>query len=316
MSELVIKNISKTFGKKKALNNVSFKVSKGEIFGLIGPNGAGKSTLINILSTLSLPTEGEVCVSNLDAIFEVNKVRNKIGIVFQQTTLNSTGTAWENLRVSGKISNMSNSKILERGEYLLKEFGLMKVSNNLVSTYSGGMKRKLDIATSLLHSPDILLLDEPTTGLDPESRTTLWNIISRISRNENTTVLVTTHYLEELDNIATRVALINDGEIFDIGTPDELTHKLAADQIEINFSQLNPSIVREVSEYISTLVEVKYHQITSTNLVLVTSSGKQIISIILQFLIQKNTEIKFSELKQASLNDVYIANFTKGEKYE
>lgn len=309
--EIALNNVSKSFGKKVALDKVSLKVKKGSIFGLIGPNGAGKSTLTSILATLSLPNEGTVKISDSDVVSDVNKVRKKVGVTFQQTTAFSAGTAWENLLIAGKMYGMSTSKIMERGEYLLKEFDLSQVSKNLVSTYSGGMKRKLDIAISLLHKPEVLLLDEPTAGLDPESRTTMWQIVSKISQDEGTTIFVTTHYLEELNHLATEIALINNGKILDIGTPIELINKLAADQIEIHYVRLDPASIQKIAEYISDLKEIVRHEIKPTTLTIMTSRGKQILSKLLRFLIQSNVEIEFSELKQATLNDVYLANFNE-----
>ncbi|GAA0427782.1 MULTISPECIES: ABC transporter ATP-binding protein [Virgibacillus] len=313
MYELTVNNVSKSFAKKVALNNVSLKVRKGSIFGLIGPNGAGKSTLTSILATLTLPNEGTVEISNLDVVSKVNKVRKKVGVTFQQTTVFSTGTAWENLWIAGKMYGMSTTKIMERGEHLLKQFDLFQASNDLVDTYSGGMKRKLDIAISLLHTPDILLLDEPTAGLDPESRTTLWQIVTKISQDEGTTIFVTTHYLEELNHLATEIALINNGKILDIGTPKELINKLAADQIEIHYRKLDLANIHKIEAYISNLKEIVRHEIKPTLLTIMTSHGQQILSELLKYLIQSNVEIKFSELKQATLNDVYLANFNEKE---
>ncbi|MDY7045196.1 ATP-binding cassette domain-containing protein [Virgibacillus sp. M23] len=313
MYELTVNDVSKSFGKKVALNNVSLKVRKGSIFGLIGPNGAGKSTLTSILATLTLPNEGTVEISNLDVVSKVNKVRKKVGVTFQQTTVFSTGTAWENLWIAGKMYGMNTTKIMERGEHLLKQFDLFQASNDLVGTYSDGMKRKLDIAISLLHTPDILLLDEPTAGLDPESRTTLWQIVTKISQNEGTTIFVTTHYLEELNHLATEIALINNGKILDIGTPKELINKLAADQIEIHYRKLDLANIHKIEAYISNLKEIVRHEIKPTVLTIMTSHGQQILSELLKYLIQSNVEIKFSELKQATLNDVYLANFNEKE---
>ncbi|MFD2132268.1 AAA family ATPase [Pseudogracilibacillus auburnensis] len=177
------------------------------------------------------------------------------------------------------------------------------------------MKRKLDIAVSLLHQPEVLFLDEPTTGLDPESRNILWQIISNISHREGTTIFVTTHYLEELNDVATDIALINNGEILDVGTPIELINKLAADHIEIHYSRLNSSMTQKIDEYVSNMIEVINHKIKPTSLTIISSKGQQIISKLLKFLIRNEVEIEFSELKQATLNDVYLANFTeKGDK--
>lgn len=313
--EIILNDVSKTFGKKIALDKVSLKIKKGSIFGLIGPNGAGKSTLTSLLATLSLPDEGTVTISDLDVISQVKQVRKKIGITFQEPSIFTTGTAWDNLFIAGKLYDMTISSIKERGEYLLKEFNLNQVSNDLVGTYSDGMKRKLDIAISLLHKPEVLFLDEPTTGLDPESRNTLWQIISNISHREGTTIFVTTHYLEELNDVATDIALINNGEILDVGTPLELINKLAADHIEIHFSRLNSSMIQKIDEYVSNMIEVINHKIKPTSLTIISSKGQRILSKLLKFLIQNEVEIEFSELKQATLNDVYLANFTeKGEK--
>lgn len=309
--EIVLSAVSKKFGKKAALDNMSLKVKKGSIFGLIGPNGAGKSTLTSISATLSLPNEGTVKISDLDVVSKVNEVRKKVGVTFQQTTVFSTGTAWDNILIAGKMYGMSTSKIMERGEHLLKEFDLFQVSNDLVGTYSGGMKRKLDIAISLLHQPEVLLLDEPTAGLDPESRNTLWQMVSKLSQDEGITIFVTTHYLEELNHLATEIALINKGKILDMGTPEELINKLAADQIEIHYRKLDLSNVHKIEEYISDLKEVVRHEIKPTVLTIMTSQGQQILSKLLRYLIQSKVEIECSAVKQATLNDVYLANFNE-----
>ncbi|GIP31930.1 ABC transporter ATP-binding protein [Paenibacillus sp. J2TS4] len=307
--EIALHDVSKAFGKKTALDKVSLKVKKGSIFGLMGPNGAGKSTLTRILATLSLPDEGTVTISDLDVVSNVKPVRKKVGVTFQQTTVFSTGTAWENLWIAGKMYGMRTSKIKERGEYLLKEFNLHQVSNDLVGTYSGGMKRKLDIAISLLHQPEVLLLDEPTTGLDPEARNTLWQIISTISYRERTTIFVTTHYLDELNDVATDIALMNNGKILDMGTPKELINQLAADHIEIHYSTLNPTMTQTLDEYVSDLTEVVDYQIKPTSLTVISSKGQEILSKLLKFLIHNDADIASSELKQANLNDLYLANF-------
>ncbi|MBO1001109.1 ABC transporter ATP-binding protein [Pseudogracilibacillus auburnensis] len=271
--EITLHDVSKTFGKKVALDKVSLKIKKGSIFGLIGPNGAGKSTLTSLLATLSLPDGGTVTISDFDVISQVKQVRKKVGITFQDPSIFTTGTAWDNLFIAGKMYDMNISKIKERGEYLLKEFHLNQVSNDLVGTYSGGMKRKLDIAVSLLHQPEVLFLDEPTTGLDPESRNILWQIISNISHREGTTIFVTTHYLEELNDVATDIALINNGEILDVGTPIELINKLAADHIEIHYSGLNSSMTQKIDEYVSNMIEVINHKIKPTSLTIISSKG-------------------------------------------
>lgn len=298
--EITLNDVSKTFGKKIALDKVSLKIKKGSIFGLIGPNGAGKSTLTSLLATLSLPDEGTVTISDFDVISQVKQVRKKVGITFQEPSIFTTGTAWDNLFIAGKMYDMNISKIKERGEYLLKEFHLNLVSNDLVGTYSGGMKRKLDIAVSLLHQPEVLFLDEPTTGLDPESRNTLWQIISNISHREGTTIFVTTHYLEELNNVATDIALINNGEILDVGTPIELINKLAADHIEIHYSRLNSSMTQKIDEYVSNLIEVIDHKIKSTSLTIIGSKGQRMMSTLLNFLIRNEVKIEFSKLQQAT----------------
>lgn len=217
------KNLSKLYKKTKALDNVSIEIKKGEIFGILGPNGAGKTTFLSILTTLLKPTSGKAEVCGFDVLKDPSEVRKKIGVVFQETVLDDLLTAEENLRFHAELYNVKNPA--EKIEKILEFFGIKSRKKDKTKTFSGGMKRKVEIARPLLHDPEVLLLDEPTMGLDPSARKDIWEQIKKINKNNSTTILLNTHYLEEADELCDRIAILDKGKIVAIGTPEELKNK-------------------------------------------------------------------------------------------
>lgn len=217
------KNLSKSYKKTNALDNVSLSIQKGEIFGILGPNGAGKTTFLSILTTLLKPTSGTAQISGFDIKKNPKKVREKIGVVFQETVLDDLLTAYENLMFHAELYNVKNKK--EKIEKILKFFNLQQRKNDRTKTFSGGMKRKIEIARPLLHDPEILLLDEPTMGLDPTARKNIWDQILKINKKDKTTILLNTHYLEEADALCDRIAILDKGKVVVVGTPKELKNK-------------------------------------------------------------------------------------------
>ncbi|MFQ5468755.1 MAG: ATP-binding cassette domain-containing protein [Gammaproteobacteria bacterium] len=223
---------------KKAVDELDLEVREGEIMALLGPNGAGKTTTIRVLSTLSGFDRGKAFIAGIDVDVDPNKVRQTIGVVAQQTGVDYFLTGRENLLLQGQLYRMNKNDINARISELAKYFELEDILDRLVSTYSGGMRRKLDIATALIHRPKIIFLDEPTLGLDIRSRKTLWKHIEELNKEFGLTILLTTHYLEEADSLSHRVAIINSGKIQVIGTPDELKSGIRGDSVVITFESV------------------------------------------------------------------------------
>ena len=214
-----------------ALDGLAFSVEAGTIFGLLGPNGAGKSTTVKILTTLSRPNAGTARVAGIDVIRDPERVRRSIGSVGQRIAVDRDATGRENLGLEGRIRGLRGAELRQRIDELLDRFGLRSAADRLARTYSGGMQRKLDVAMGLIHRPRVLFLDEPTTGLDPEARAELWAEIGRLTREDGLTILLTTHYLEEADRLASRLAIVDKGRIVAAGSPDELKAELRGDAI-------------------------------------------------------------------------------------
>lgn len=232
-----VQNLVKIYQEKiHALDGISFSVDKGTIFSLLGPNGAGKSTTVKILTTLSNPTSGKAKVIGYDVVRYPDKVREAIGSVAQKSGVDREATGRENLTLQGQLYGMNGSQLKNRVNELLERFGLTEAANRITRTYSGGMQRKLDVAMGLVHRPQVLFLDEPTTGLDPKARSDLWTEIENLVKDEHITILLTTHYLEEADRLAERLAIVDKGKIVVEGTPDELKSELHGDAIHIELS--------------------------------------------------------------------------------
>ncbi|GAH59708.1 unnamed protein product, partial [marine sediment metagenome] len=213
-----VKNLVKEFKGLRAVDDITFSVKENEIFGFLGPNGAGKTTTINIICTLLSKTSGEVTLCGHNVARERNKIRNCIGMVFQDPSLDDKLTALENLYFHGLLYNIPRRTLKERSEEVLKMVNLTSRKNNLVMTYSGGMKRRLEIARGLLHYPKILFLDEPTLGLDPQTRNKIWDYIIKLKKSKNITIFLTSHYMEETE-ICDRIAIIDEGKIIALDTP-------------------------------------------------------------------------------------------------
>lgn len=224
-------------GDVRALDGLSLEVEPGAIFGLLGPNGAGKSTTVKILTTLSRPDSGSAAVAGRDVLREPGAVRRAIGSVSQHSAVDPEATGRENLVLQGRMYGMRGQALTERVSELLGRFSLADAADRVVRTYSGGMQRKLDVAMGLVHRPTVLFLDEPTTGLDPEARADLWDEIVRLARHDGLTILMTTHYLEEADRLARRLAIVDHGRIVAEGTPDQLKAELRGDAINVELRE-------------------------------------------------------------------------------
>ena len=237
MEAIVVDELRKRYGEVQALDGVSFNVREGEVFGLLGPNGAGKSTTVRVLVTLTHADEGTAAVAGHDVRREPNAVRHSIGYVPQDSGVDQFGTGRENLMLQGRVQGMSGRDLRQRAEGLLQLVGIEEAADRIVRTYSGGMRRRLDIALGLVHRPRVLFLDEPTTGLDPEARVGMWAEVSRLAEAESLTILLTTHYLEEADQLADRLAIVSQGKIVVEGTPAELKANLRGDAVQVELAE-------------------------------------------------------------------------------
>jgi ABC-2 type transport system ATP-binding protein len=238
-------DLVKTFGTVTAVDGVSFDVREGEIFAFLGPNGAGKTTTIQMLTTLQQPTSGSIRIDGLDPKTQPHEVRRRFGIVFQDPSLDSELTASENLELHGVLYHVPRKMRIERTEMLLKLFELWDKRDGLVKTFSGGMKRRLEIARGFLHTPRILFLDEPTLGLDPQSRNQLWTHVKHLNETEKVTVFLTTHYMDEADRVAQRIAIIDHGKIVAQGSSPELKQQTESESLEQAFLKLTGSTIRD-----------------------------------------------------------------------
>lgn len=231
-----VKNLRKSFGKLAVLKGIDLEVERGTVLALLGPNGAGKTTTVRVLTTLLEPDGGSAKVEGYDVVREADKVRGVIGLTGQYAAIDEYLTGRENLRMMGRLYHLSAQDTRRRTEELLKEFELQEAANRPAKTYSGGMRRRLDLAASLIASPPIIFLDEPTTGLDPRSRLAMWNIIKQLV-SSGSTILLTTQYLDEADQLADRIVVIDGGKVIAEGTADQLKQRVGKDRVEFTFER-------------------------------------------------------------------------------
>ncbi len=240
-----VDKVVRQFGAVTAVDGISFDVHRGEVFAFLGPNGAGKTTTIKMLTTLLQPTSGTVELDGLDPTRHTNEVRRKLGVVFQDPSLDQDLTAWENMEIHGVLYGVPRGVRRERTKVLLELFDLWERRDSLVKTFSGGMRRRLEIARGLLHTPKILFLDEPTLGLDPQSRNQLWTHVSYLNKSEGVTVFLTTHYMDEADRVADRIAIIDHGRIVAIGSSAELKARTHTTSLEDAYLALTGTTIRD-----------------------------------------------------------------------
>ncbi len=295
------KNLKKTFktkqGNVEAVRDVSFKVNKGEIFGILGPNGAGKSTTILMLTTLLRITSGTAKINDLDVVKNDSEVRNKIGIALQETGIDNLLTARELFYTTARLWGLSKSKSKDRTEEMLNLVGLTEAADRRVKTYSGGMKRRLDLGLSLVHKPEVLFLDEPTTGLDPGSRRVLWDEIKKL-RDEGVTIILTTQYLEEADELANRISIIDEGRVVAEGTPDELKSSIGGDVITLTF--------RSDDDAIKAQTIIENSDIEDNQIRVTVENGAEKIPNLLNQLVSKDINVQSVSANKPSLDDVFL----------
>jgi ABC-2 type transport system ATP-binding protein len=242
---LRVRNLTKRFAAGVAVDDISFEVCAGEIFAFLGPNGAGKTTTIRMLTTVLAPTSGLIELDGLNLANRKRTARERFGIVFQDPSLDQDLTAWENLDLNGALYRVARRLRRERAEALLRAFDLWDRKDSYVREFSGGMKRRLEIACALLHTPRILFLDEPTLGLDPQTRNQLWTHVRELNRTEGVTVFLTTHYMDEADRVASRIAVIDHGKIIAMGSPRELKEQTHRESLEEAFLVLTGTAIRD-----------------------------------------------------------------------
>ena len=239
-----VNKLTKKFKDFTAVDSISFNVKKGEIFAFLGPNGAGKTTTIKMLTTLLQPTSGKLALDDIDPVKHQDEARRSFGIVFQDPSLDDELTAYENMELHGVLYGVPSELLKERISHLLNFVELWDRRKDLVKNFSGGMKRRLEIARGLIHHPKILFLDEPTLGLDPQTRNHIWDYIKELNKTEGMTVFFTTHYMEEADRAANRIAIIDHGKIVSEGTPAELKQKTSTQTLEDAFLSITGKTIR------------------------------------------------------------------------
>jgi ABC-2 type transport system ATP-binding protein len=298
----------KTYGKGekavRALDGLSFRAQRGTIFALLGPNGAGKSTAVKVLTTLTQPDEGRATVAGLNVVAQPDKVRRTIGVVSQGTGVDVNATGRENLRLQGQLYGMRGRPLEESGARLLERFGLADAGDRIARGYSGGMRRRLDIAMALVHDPQVLFLDEPTTGLDPEVRADMWDQIAALAAEQDKTVLLTTHYLEEADQLAARLAIVDRGKVVAEGTPEELKSELRGDAIHVELAEAaSNGSVAQALEQVAGVHEIS---VEGRALRARAEDGGRAVPTVLQALEAHGIEVAAVRVARPSLDDVYL----------
>jgi ABC-2 type transport system ATP-binding protein len=297
-------NLRKTYrGGVPALDGLSFHVEAGTIFGLLGPNGAGKSTTVKILTTLSRADSGEARVAGLDVVRDADRVRRSIGVVGQKPGLDPEATGRENLEMQAEIYGVFGGARRARVAELLDRFGLAEAGGRLAKTYSGGMQRRLDVALGLVHRPHVLFLDEPTTGLDPEVRAELWHEIERLAREEEMTILLTTHYLEEADRLAAELVIVDRGRVVAQGSPDDLKRELRGDTVQVELFEANNGGAAAAVRRLSGISELS---VDGRQLRARVDNGAAAIPSMITALERGGLRVASATIARPSLDDVYL----------
>ena len=298
----------------RALDGLDISVPRGMIYGLLGPNGAGKSTTVKILTSLARPDSGEARVEGVDVLARPGQVRHMIGVVAQRSGADPTATGRENLILQGRLYGLRGATVRARADELLAHFGLTEAAGRLVRTYSGGMQRRLDVALGLIHRPAVLFLDEPTTGLDPESRTAMWQEIARLAGGEGMTVLLTTHYLEEADRLASRLAIVDRGRVVTSGTPDELKGELRGDAVQVELPALRDDAeAARVRRVLEALPAVRDVVIAGRDVSARSDDGAAAVPVVLAELQRAGVNAASVAVARPSLDDVYLRH--TGRRY-
>jgi ABC-2 type transport system ATP-binding protein len=307
-SAIEVYNLTKAYrGGIVAVADISFTVERGEIFGFLGPNGAGKSTTIKVLIGLLRPSKGRLLINGIDIVGHPAEIKRATGYAAQETGIDDRLTGMENIYLQGRFYHLAKREILERSTEMLKMFDLYERRNDLTDTYSGGMLKRLDIAGALIHRPQILFLDEPTLGLDVQTRKVIWEYIERLREEQGMTIFLTTHYMEEADTLCDRVAIIDRGKIMALDSPDALKAEIGGDIITFRFAALDGRIPQAL-EAVKGLPQVRgiepEHE--GSYRVIVSRDGDKVIPQIFSLCGQDGVSIEAIGLKKPSLDDVYL----------
>ncbi|MFD4972898.1 ATP-binding cassette domain-containing protein [Streptomyces sp. NPDC058424] len=302
------RRLTKTYpGDVTALNGMDITVEPGTVFGLLGPNGAGKSTTVKILTTLARPDSGEATVAGHDVLRHPDRVRRAIGVVAQSSGADPVATGRENLRLQGRLYGLKGAGLDRRVDELLERFSLADAARRPVKGYSGGMRRRLDVALGLVHRPEVLFLDEPTTGLDPEARTAMWDEIGRLAGEEGLTILLTTHYLEEADRLAERIAIVDRGRVVVEGTPDSLKGELRGDAVHVELREAVGEAGRTVlGSTLAALPGVHEVLIDGRRISARADDGAAAMPALLAGLERAGVTVTAATVARPSLDDVYL----------
>ncbi|WXG42111.1 MAG: ATP-binding cassette domain-containing protein [Candidatus Freyarchaeum deiterrae] len=294
-------NLVKKYGELVAVNGVNLSIDEGEIFGLLGPNGAGKTTILNMLSCMLYPTSGEAFVNGYDVVKQQNQVRKSIGVVFQDPAIDDQLTGRENMEIHARLYHIPKKVAKPRIDEALKLVELTDRAKSLVRTYSGGMRRRLEIARGLVHRPRVLFLDEPTIGLDPQTRAKIWDYIDELAKQEKMTIIITTHYMDEADRLCNRLAIIDLGEIKAEGNPTELKKQLGGDVIIVKTKS-----VKKLADMVSGQDFVKNVKNTADSVMITVENGERHISSIAVEAKEQGVDIESLILHEPTLNDVFL----------
>ncbi len=293
--------LTKTYSSLKAVDSLDITVESGEIFGLLGPNGAGKTTAISMLCTILKPTSGSATVSGFDIVREANKVRRSIGIVFQDPSIDDRLTGRENLYMHANLYGVPASEQKERINRILKLVELEDRADDLLRTYSGGMRRRLELGRGLIHYPKVLFLDEPTVGLDPQTRDHIWNYIKELKEAHDITVVLTTHYMDEADRLSDRIAIMDHGKIVILDSPSKLKETLEGDVVVVRANN-----IQALSELVHKWLGLNQTKVVDGALEITVRNGKTVMPRIMELATQNNIYVESLLLRQPNLEDVFL----------
>ena len=293
--------LTKTYGSLKAVDSLDITVDSGEIFGLLGPNGAGKTTAISMLCTILKPTSGSATVNGYDIVKEANRVRKSIGIVFQEPSIDDRLTGRENLYMHANLYGVPASEQKERIKDILELVELDDRADDLLRTYSGGMRRRLELGRGLIHYPKVLFLDEPTVGLDPQTRDHIWKYIRELKKAHDITVVLTTHYMDEADRLSDRIAIMDHGKIVILDSPPKLKETLEGDVIVVRANN-----VKALSELVTAWLGFDKKQIVDGALEITVRNGKAVMPRIMELATQNNIYVESFVLREPNLEDVFL----------
>ncbi len=300
-SVIETQRLTKTYNSLKAVDNLDIKVESGEIFGLLGPNGAGKTTAISMLCTILKPTYGTATVNGFDIVKEANKVRKSIGIVFQDPSIDDRLTGKENLYMHANLYGVPASEQKERINRVLKLVELEDRADDLMRTYSGGMRRRLELGRGLIHYPKVLFLDEPTVGLDPQTRDHIWKYIKELKKAHDITVVLTTHYMDEADRLSDRIAIMDHGKIVVLDSPPKLKETLEGDVIVVRANNIN-----FLKQVVNTSLSQNQTQIVDGALEITVRNGKAVMPRIMELATQNKIYVESLLLREPNLEDVFL----------